>query len=1552
MSADEPSSNKAKPTRAPKPKASIPRRIARWMLRIVVALVGLVALGLVVLHTRPVKERLRHRIEERLGQRVYGSAELAELDYLLGFGDIRLRGLKLKDERGDAPISIGELRIAPNWGKILRGEIVVDAIELRKVDVQIVQDADGSSNLKRLFKPRDPITMPNKVIAIRSLAIEDVAVAIQQPDGGKVALTDLDIAADISIQPAEKTGRIRLSDIHVELGLDKGESKLRLGVRDLHTGVTVDLDHGKGKVKLDPIKAGIALRLPGRDEKTFPFELTGVAVDLDEGQIGGTLEGLAASALALATAEVHVRTEGGNLKGDQRADVIGWKIDRKKLHELLGKEILATDIATEVHLSGPMDKLNVDAQVKTDGGHIGLTGVATVDLVPSYDMKLVIDDIDTEKLLIPGATAAPPATLRHLELTAKGKGATKETVEVDTELHAQDIVLRAIPIHHATVKARVDKGVATVKELEIVALGQTVRANGRYVLASKKVNLGVDVFGDPSEALDGLRAAGRPIATKLPKRAVRIPEGGLHVDVDGVADGDLQVVARGTRIAALGGSVGIDAKALLHREPPSEDPAAKKITVKALIASVDVDGVRISQVAAIRGRELAVDGAVSAHIRAEGPPEKIAATFELGVDDVAYKGFTLPDLKLRARGRGSRSGVDARLDLTGKDRASLLELTAHVPLTEVEGKPKLATNAPFSLHVEAPDRRMKDTVMLATGAGSFEAKTPEGSAHVLIDLEGTLAKPEGVIEIDADPKVLPAAQSKVVVRGKVSTESGRPTLALTADAWLDGARGRTLHAAVDASVARSPVVPGPRDPKFAANVELGPIDLATLPDLPPDRLPKERLDRIRAIGGLIEAKIALRGDEKDLRGTVDLTGRKVGGPGRPVPAEVDLAAHVDIGDADTKVDVGVDLAGSRLLAVKGTAGLAGKGLIAQLREKKKPDPTLDFDIDVPERPLASLSVVRPGLASAPGRLGGHFDVGGRASLPTASGALGVTGVAAADGSPTGAEVRLSADEKLIAAVIGLGSRGGSDPSPVKIEAKVDRAELKALSETEGREAPVTVSFTAAKVPLTRLVPALASTDKGVQPKGELDVDLSLKAALRKPEGPTGASKLEDPKLEGHLDIRDGTVGLPGAKRAFHDVALAIAAKDGTVRIDRLHAEESDLEKKKRTLDVSGKVALDGLKPRSADLKIGAKDWLLFGKSLGKADAPRGALTLDADVDADLSNKIRKIEVDVRTLQALIPDRLEKGHQPEDLHLGDVYVVGEPGVQVGKLPVPESVAEKARLAAAPPAPPVVDDGTGTDIKIRVHPGARILQSPIDLSPRGELSVRIRPSGREIRGQLVMDKGELSLGGKMHELEKGSFTFDEKHPTGDMDLWFAKKLAPHQLRDISERSATDSIRIHMSGPISDRKTVLSGAGSPGALFDLLAMHNSGHPRFATEPDMPDTGSVEFQSLDSILILSFLSVNLPHLLFLDRAGAWSDPYDDMRTYGRVNHYDAEKTSGAVRVRGKARPQTLGASEAEVGLDVLFVDTPTFDAGTGVVGGSRGGGGPELFLEWSSQD
>ncbi|HTJ81168.1 MAG TPA: translocation/assembly module TamB domain-containing protein, partial [Polyangiaceae bacterium] len=451
------------------------------------------------------------------------------------------------------------------------------------------------------------------------------------------------------------------------------------------------------------------------------------------------------------------------------------------------------------------------------------------------------------------------------------------------------------------------------------------------------------------------------------------------------------------------------------------------------------------------------------------------------------------------------------------------------------------------------------------------------------------------------------------------------------------------------------------------------------------------------------------------------------------------------------------------------------------------------------------------------------------------------------------------------------------------------------------------------------------------------------------------------------------------KRTFQDVGVKLAAEGTSLTIERIGAIESDAQVKTRSVAVTGKLDLsDALKPKKVEVAIVADKWLLFGTpTLGKADAPRGTLTIDAKARAELDRPIKVASLDVDKLEVSVPDRFEKAHQPEDVHAGDLVYLDEGKVALGKLAVPDSVREKAEAAKARAAAPdggtqtgaasasgaaeaQPADGAGTpvesglDLDISVAKGAKVLMSPLEMHPSGALSVKVRGHERVIRGALTMTGGELSLGGKMHPLTKGSLTFDETHPTGWMDLWFDRPVPPWSLRDISKASGSEAIEIHMFGPLADRRTVLSGAGSPGSLPDLLSMHNGGRERLLSQPDLAETDTVDFPEYGGLLVLSFLSVNLPHLLFLDRVAAWSDPDDDGRAFGHVEHFEGDRyfADGDGRVHAVKRPFTPTRSEAEVEVDYLFVNGPQTLFGVGVSGGSRGGGGPGLVFEWSSRD
>ena len=74
------------------------------------------------------------------------------------------------------------------------------------------------------------------------------------------------------------------------------------------------------------------------------------------------------------------------------------------------------------------------------------------------------------------------------------------------------------------------------------------------------------------------------------------------------------------------------------------------------------------------------------------------------------------------------------------------------------------------------------------------------------------------------------------------------------------------------------------------------------------------------------------------------------------------------------------------------------------------------------------------------------------------------------------------------------------------------------------------------------------------------------------------------------------------------------------------------------------------------------------------------------------------------------------------------------------------------------------------------------------------------------------------------------------------------------------------------------------------------------------MPMSNTVQYPTHDGLLVLSFISVNLPHLLFLDKVKSWSDPYDGYGAYGQIDNYEAQRVTenGKVRVVATRRPES----------------------------------------------
>ena len=1534
------------------------------------------------LHTSSGQERLRAAVEARLSQRVNGSATVGRVGVALG-GDLVLGDVRLRDAQGDQAIALGTLRVTPAWRRLLGGDLEIAAIAIEDVELHLVKHADGTSNLSSLFvksppsdEKREPMQKP---ITIRHLAIRNVDVRIEQPDGTIVTVTDAGLEGHATALLAKKNLDLSLEPIAADLLIEKPEGALTLRVSALRTGIRATVEGDTGELVITPVSGNLLLVRKGLDDVAFPLSLGETRLALDHGTLDAAIGALAFGAVALSSIEIKGGVADGKLAGRQDAHLVGLKLAAAEVNSLVGRPLLATDVDARIGIAGPPEALVLDAAIDTRGGNLRLAGSvdASDPASPKYDLSVSAEGVATKRLL--ASETAPDVTVDKVSLTLKGAGRDKETLASAIGLAVDGARARGIPIDHLEARARVDHGKMDLESLRIQALDQTLTASGTYGLVDRDVDLRAAIVGDPGKALDALRRAGLPVKTQIPVGFVRIDEGALAVTVRGKADQGLDLAVDGTKIGIGSALFALKAKARLEPgtppEPPSPPlssvpgssptpPPAAKLALTHFDASLDLVGLTLADVLRLRGKKVeGLRGRFDVHVEASGTPTAPAATVRARAEVERVDHGAPPvllDIDARLASETLRVGVRGK-----RGTEPLLTLDGKVPL-HLSSEPKgIDPTRKIDLALHVPRTAFADLVALVPPKLLEGKKLPTAGGLALdVRAHGTRDRLDANVTLDADPTIgTLSPRVHLVASLDPQPQTRAHKLLANADIGLGEAEKPLVRLAIEGDLDRSPLVAG-LGLDWNVALDAGPVALAELPITN---------ERVKALGGTAEARVALHGNLRDASGKVTVAAHDLrpngGGP-------LDAAIALTLGEKEATLDGRFDLQGGVLATIDGRADVGGAGLVSRIRRKEPIDPRFEAHVTIPKRPLASLAALRPNLEGAPGSLSGRIDVHGTRAMPLGEGHITLSDILFASQERGGAAIDLAATESEISARVALGPQ---PDAPFHLAAKVERAALTRFA--TGEPLVVRASLDAQRTPLARLVPAdVTSRFAGFEMKGTLDTHLEVSASLAKSEE---KAVLADGSVDGHLRVDAPALPLPGTKRSFRDVTIDVQAAGGSVAIKGIRARETDLQVKDRAIDVEGVLELDRLYPKHLDLDVRSSRWLLFAgggknapnaaqKILGRPDAPRGELDIDLHVSGALDAFPRRIDARVKKLALLVPDRFDKAHASEELGWGDVLFVSPPKsdvatsllrpdevVAVGKLPVPESVKKADETAKAPPIEVAPDPSGGLPslvATVTIEPGARLLQSPIELYPEGKLTIEKSAVATHVRGRLEMKKGELSLGGATHPLSHGSLVFDEAHPKGFIDLYFARSLPPSALRNVSEASAGQSIDIHMFGAISDRTTQLSGSGSPGTLFDLLAMHNEGRERLLSAPGMPVSTTVAFPQHDNLLVLSFLAVNLPHLLFIDRVAAWSDAYDKTSQYGRIEHYEAEEGLGSndsnLRLVLRKRPPSAGESEAEAEIDYLFMQTPRTAIGAGLVGGSRAGGGAAIFLDWSSKD
>ena len=1572
-------------------KKSLGRRVLRIAGLVVGIPLGLVLLLLLILHTGPAQNAIRDRIATRVGDRVNGSFALGELDFAL-FGDVTLTGVRITDDAGTEVVALDRLHLSPDWSALIGGQIAIDEVTVDGVRLALVEDDEGQLNIRSLFKksPPKPKQPPkpkkDRHVVVRKLHVGGVNVTLEKKNGTVVTLKDFGLDGHLDVIPTKKTADVKLQ-LAAELRLEKPADGLRVTVSDIATGVSVDVTEGEGTLALSPSKAHATISQQGFDDREIDFSLDGVEAQIEPGGVGATLEKLALGAFVLQSLEIQGGMAEGSLSGDQKVQLVGLRLDSDRLNELLQKKLLKSDITIETKISGPPEAIAIDSTIDSSGGTVVVGGVVNASdrTRPEYALRVTATDIATDDLI--ESDKVPPITVERLNIGVRGAGRTRDSVEADIGIHVAGVRAKGYVIDDVVGEVRFDGGIIDLHPLKVEAYGHELLVNGWVDIDRKLVDARVTMAGDVGKTLANLRKGGAPIRTNLPRGLVVLHEDVVTVDIRGQLEGQLEADVAINDFRVLGGAIQGTAHASLFRNIDA-GPDDQKVELQDLDAVIELKSINVGQALALRGKRLdGIAASVSGKVVIDDAPQAPWVDYDLAVSAQGSDRGTIdpsePIIRARAHGRATKERLDLKLALDGSDAGDLESLlTAEVvaPLIITDTHKGIAPYRPLKVNVKIAEKRFKDITyylprkLLVDPTTGKERDIPRGSIEADIDIGGTAAQPEGELDVILEAKLHPLRRQRLKLDGTINSKDQPGIVIDTAlGVWLDASEDQTLKGRIQAELPRSPVLPGPKDVDWKLDLELLPQTLQDWVEA-----------KVVGLEGVAKAGIHLEGNRSDVKGsvTVDVERLKVKGNGP-------FGLHVGVGiePERTTVDVDAQIDDTPVLAIAGHLGRPGDGLLAALRDKTPGKSTLDklgtvplaITIDVPKHAPKTYAQFRPKLAKLPGTFGGSIEVTGDLKTPLAEGFIGYQDFETISGKPGRAGLTVNAGADALNAAVEIGPVNGSGAPPIAIRLNVPRAEVKPYLdakkcwENEDGEPcseerlSIATSVDAHGVDLADLVPDFALPNRELKFAGTLDWDLDgdLKLTPKPRYRGEGEARVKlppiapDSKLDGILTLKDGTVALLDSGRHYEEIQLELKHDLSSIRLEQLALRESDLEKPERKLDVKAQITLDDFKPGKMDVHLSAKDWLVFGhEKVGPMDSPHAALDAEVKVTGDLGGPIKKIDVIVPKLALLAPDRFLRAHQPESLSSGDIIELKD-GMEPGKLPLPiakqpstedEAPEPEAPREDAPKGPP-----TGLDLHVSIPNEARVLLAPLDLVVKGDIALTRRGASKELKGELAVVDGSLSLGGKKHQLQDGKIVF-ENDCVACVELLYGKKPPETTLREASRASAGELVTIRLQGPLTDRTTTLGGTVSPGTLYDLLSAHNAGRPWHKSEPDMPATITVEYPHYENLLLLSYLSVNVPQFLFMDKVGAWADAYDGRSTesYGKITRYEAEGYSedGDFRVRATARPPQAGSSENELSFDWMFANTPQTAFGVGVTGGDRLGGGPGIFFEWSSKD
>ena len=195
----------------------------------------------------------------------------------------------------------------------------------------------------------------------------------------------------------------------------------------------------------------------------------------------------------------------------------------------------------------------------------------------------------------------------------------------------------------------------------------------------------------------------------MPLRTVELPEDDLHINVKGAVGGNLRVTAGATALKALGGKVGLRADVSLRKGDPERNE--KSLVLEGGEADIDVTGLRLSSILALRGRylpkALGLDAGINLHVKAKGTRAEPILDLRADVTTSRKDGGRRARAELVAH-------VDprtARLTLAARDaatREAFLTIAGEIPIVLNETERKLDDSRTFDVRLSLPNRALSE----------------------------------------------------------------------------------------------------------------------------------------------------------------------------------------------------------------------------------------------------------------------------------------------------------------------------------------------------------------------------------------------------------------------------------------------------------------------------------------------------------------------------------------------------------------------------------------------------------------------------------------------------------------------------------------------------------------------------------------------------------------------------------------------------------------------------------------------------------------------------